>query len=99
MTAHGKDERRSAWKGGVATGLIGGAGMAIFMMNMNAAKGMDVLTGANVVLPIIGLGQIPTSMPVGQAIFEHVLFGIATAVAFLPFQRRTETRWPTVQPT
>ena len=30
MTAHGKDERRSAWKGGVASGLIaGGAGMAI----------------------------------------------------------------------
>jgi uncharacterized membrane protein YagU involved in acid resistance len=166
MTAHGKEERRSAWKGGVVAGLIGGAVMAVFMMIMNAAKGMDVWMGAKmpgmpflgqtamepgfafgpvmigmlshflvsivwavpfallvygfsraatvgagalwgivvwlgmfyIVLPILGLGQIPKSMPVGLAVIEHVLFGVGTAVGFLPFQRRIETRRPTVQP-
>lgn len=166
MTAHGKEERRAAWKGGVVAGLIGGAVMAVFMMIVNAAKGMDVWRGAKmpgmpfvgnsamepgfafgpvlvgmmshfmvsivwavpfallvygfgraatvglgalwgvvvwlgmfyVVLPIIGLGQIPKSMPVGIAFFEHVLFGLATAIGFLPFQRHIEARRPAAQP-
>ena len=39
-----------------------------------------------VVLPLAGLPQIAASMPVGNAIFEHVLFGVSVGIAFLPFQ-------------
>jgi len=41
-----------------------------------------------VVLPIVGLGDVARSMPVGEAIFTHILFGLIVALAFLPFQVR-----------
>ncbi|MRG93473.1 hypothetical protein [Polyangium spumosum] len=40
------------------------------------------------VLPLVGLGDLAASAPVGPAILEHVIFGLALAVGFLPFQRR-----------
>ncbi|WP_394833735.1 DUF1440 domain-containing protein [Pendulispora rubella] len=40
-----------------------------------------------VLLPMLGLQQIPASVPVGMAIVEHVVFGVAVAVGFLPYQR------------
>ncbi|MBI3181114.1 MAG: hypothetical protein HYZ28_03120 [Myxococcales bacterium] len=39
-------------------------------------------------LPIVGMGEMARSVPVGLALFEHVLFGLAVAAGFLPFQRR-----------
>src|SRR5206468_1344331 len=41
-----------------------------------------------VVLPIVGLGDMPSHIPVANAIIEHVIFGIVVALAFLPFQVR-----------
>ncbi len=40
------------------------------------------------VLPILGLGQLARSTSVGPALLQHVMFGLALAVGFLPFQRR-----------
>ncbi|MDI1434244.1 hypothetical protein [Polyangium sorediatum] len=40
------------------------------------------------VLPAVGLGAVAERVPVGPAILEHVVFGLALAVGFLPFQRR-----------
>ncbi|MDB4953042.1 MAG: hypothetical protein JWO36_611 [Myxococcales bacterium] len=39
-----------------------------------------------VVLPLVGMGQVAQTVPVGVAVFEHVLFGVALALGFLPFQ-------------
>jgi hypothetical protein len=39
-----------------------------------------------VVLPIVGLASVAKAVPVGFAVFEHVLFGAAVGVGFLPFQ-------------
>jgi len=38
------------------------------------------------VLPIVGLGAMVASQPIGPAIFGHLIFGLVLAVAFLPFQ-------------
>ncbi|MDC3960072.1 hypothetical protein [Polyangium jinanense] len=43
------------------------------------------------VLPAVGLGAIAARVPVGPAILEHVIFGLALAIGFLPFQRRAPT--------
>lgn len=52
-----------------------------------------------VLLPFIGAGQMTLMMPVGAAIFEHVLFGLAVAVAFLPYQpRATQPPTPAAKP-
>ncbi|MDI1450846.1 hypothetical protein [Polyangium sp. 6x1] len=40
------------------------------------------------VLPAVGLGDVALSAPVGPAILEHVVFGLALAIGFLPFQKR-----------
>jgi hypothetical protein len=47
-----------------------------------------------VLLPLVRLGSMARSVPVGMAIIEHVLFGLVLAAAFLPFQRRVPARWP-----
>ncbi|HZN93313.1 MAG TPA: DUF6789 family protein [Myxococcales bacterium] len=47
-----------------------------------------------VVLPIVGLREMARSAPVGMAIFQHILFGVVLAAAFLPYQRRVPSRWP-----
>lgn len=39
------------------------------------------------VLPTLGLQRLVEMTPVGAAIFEHVLFGLAVAVSFLRFRR------------
>jgi hypothetical protein len=49
-----------------------------------------------VVLPIAGVPEIAEGMPIGMAIFEHVLFGVVLAVAFLPYQRRIVHPYPRV---
>jgi uncharacterized membrane protein YagU involved in acid resistance len=38
------------------------------------------------VLPLLGLAQIANSLPIGQAMFQHVLFGASVAVAFFELQ-------------
>lgn len=40
-----------------------------------------------VALPLVGLAQMARAVPVGAAIVEHVIFGVATALGFLPYQR------------
>ncbi|HYV47308.1 MAG TPA: DUF6789 family protein [Myxococcaceae bacterium] len=47
-----------------------------------------------VLLPMVHLGAMARSAPIGMAIIEHVLFGLVLAAAFLPFQRRVPERWP-----
>ncbi|HKE16868.1 MAG TPA: hypothetical protein VKB80_18465 [Kofleriaceae bacterium] len=44
------------------------------------------------VLPIAGMSAVPKMVPIGQAILEHVGFGLAIAIAFLPFQRPRRQR-------
>jgi hypothetical protein len=51
-----------------------------------------------VVLPILGLGDMARSAPVAGAIVEHLLFGIATGAAFLPYQRELPGRAMTGTP-
>jgi hypothetical protein len=71
------------------------------------SKGATIVAGAlwgivvwlgmfYVVLPVVGLTLVARSVPVGFAVFEHVLFGLAVALAFLPFQRTRRTGWPKV---
>lgn len=48
------------------------------------------------VLPLSGCLRVEESMPVGRSVFGHMAFGLATALAFLPFQRhepRHVGRW------
>jgi uncharacterized protein DUF6789 len=52
-----------------------------------------------VLLPLVGLRAMVRSVPIGMAIFEHVLFGLVLSVAFLPFQRRVPDRWPATRVT
>lgn len=40
-----------------------------------------------VALRLIGWGDVTASMPIGLALFEHLLFGLAMGIGFLPFQR------------
>ncbi len=47
-----------------------------------------------VVLPMIGLGFITRSVPIGAAILQHIVFGIGVAAGFLPFQRWRRARQP-----
>jgi hypothetical protein len=41
----------------------------------------------HVVLPLSGAGELVRNAPVGMSILEHVLFGLAVGLGFLPFQR------------
>jgi hypothetical protein len=48
------------------------------------------------VLPLAGCLRVEDAMPVGPSVLSHVAFGVATALAFLPFQRhepRHADRW------
>lgn len=40
-----------------------------------------------IVLPIVGAGALVRGAPVGMAVFQHLLFGVVVAAAFMPFQR------------
>jgi hypothetical protein len=55
-----------------------------------------------VALPVVGATEIVRSTPVAIALLEHMLFGVAVALAFLPFQRTRglpAARPPIVGPT
>lgn len=39
------------------------------------------------VLPLAGCLRVEESMPVGRSVLGHLAFGVAMALAFLPFQR------------
>jgi hypothetical protein len=41
-----------------------------------------------IVLPIVGLGSVVSQVPVLLSLVEHVLFGVATAAAYVPYQRQ-----------
>lgn len=43
-----------------------------------------------VVLPLVGAEAVVRMTPVATAVFEHVLFGLAVAAGFLPFQPTEE---------
>ncbi len=52
------------------------------------AWGLVVWFGMHfVVLRLMGWGEVTASMPIGLALFEHLLFGLAMGIGFLPFQR------------
>jgi hypothetical protein len=40
-----------------------------------------------VALPLIGWGDVARAAPVNIALFQHLLFGLAMGIGFLPFQR------------
>jgi hypothetical protein len=41
-----------------------------------------------VVLPIAGLGEMARATPISLALFNHEVFGLALALAFMPLERR-----------
>ena len=41
-----------------------------------------------IVLPIIGLGEMARTLPVGLSLVEHLVFGFFVALGFLPYQRQ-----------
>lgn len=49
-----------------------------------------------VALPLAGMGNVPKSVPLGQAVLEHVIFGLALGLAFLPYQRPRRQREPSL---
>jgi hypothetical protein len=44
---------------------------------------------SSALLRALGLEDLAQRMPLGPAVLEHVIFGLALGVGFLPFQRRT----------
>jgi hypothetical protein len=63
---------------------------------MGAVWGVVVWFGMfYIVLPLVGLGEMARHAPPGIAIFQHVVFGLAVACAFLPFQHEA-ARFPFV---
>jgi hypothetical protein len=53
-----------------------------------SAWGLVVWAGMMfVVLPLLGWSDVARAMPLGLALFEHLLFGLAMGIGFLPFQR------------
>jgi hypothetical protein len=58
-----------------------------------AAWGLIVWFGMIwVALPVLGYVEVARSIPVNVALFEHLLFGLAMGVVFLPFQRSYPSR-------
>lgn len=45
-------------------------------------------------LPLLGYADVVRAVPVNVALFAHLLFGLATGVVFLPFQRPYIARSP-----
>jgi hypothetical protein len=45
-----------------------------------------------VVLPLVGAGALVRGAPVGLAIVEHVIFGLAVGIGFLPYQAAAPRR-------
>lgn len=60
-----------------------------------AAWGLVVWFGMHwVALPLLGYGDVAHAVPVNVALFEHLLFGLAMGVAFVPFQQPYIVRSP-----
>jgi hypothetical protein len=60
-----------------------------------AAWGLVVWFGMHwVALPLLGYGDVVRAVPVNVALFEHLLFGLAMGIVFLPFQRPYVVRSP-----
>jgi hypothetical protein len=60
-----------------------------------AAWGLVVWFGMYwVALPLLGYSDVAHAVPVNVALFEHLLFGLAMGVVFLPFQRPYIVRSP-----
>ena len=47
-----------------------------------------------VVLPLLGYADVARAIPVNFALFEHLLFGLAMGIVFLPFQKPYYGRLP-----
>jgi hypothetical protein len=76
-------------------------GVLFFGLSRTATVWMGLVWGLVVwigmyyiVLPIVGLGHLAAAVPIGPAIFEHLVFGLAVAIGFLPYQRRVLRRRP-----
>jgi hypothetical protein len=90
-----------------------GFGVLFYGISRGATLAAGVLWGVvvwlvmyYVVLPVVGLGEMTASVPVWMAVLEHIVFGVAVAIGFLPYQRRiirriptTPTPTPTLRPT
>lgn len=62
---------------------------------LGAAWGIVVwLVMYYLVLPIAGLGFMSKSVPLGQAVLMHVVYGLIVGIAFLPYQRPRGAREP-----
>jgi hypothetical protein len=46
-----------------------------------------------VVLPLAGLSELATAVPIRDAIVAHVLFGLGVGIAYAPFQERFGEYW------
>jgi hypothetical protein len=82
-----------------------GWGALFGLVIYGASRGATVLAGVPlgiavwlwmyyVLLPLVGLGGVVRAVPIGFAIFTHVVFGLVVAIAYLPFQHRRVERWP-----
>jgi hypothetical protein len=65
-----------------AVSIVWGLLFALFAYGLGVWLGMFY-----VVLPIVGLGELARMTPMATAILEHVFFGVAVALGFLPYQR------------
>ena len=80
----------------LATSAAWGAPFGMICRNMgpNATVGMGLVWGLavwmgmfRIALPLVGLGEMAGNVPTGRAIGEHLFFGVALAIAFLPYRR------------
>jgi hypothetical protein len=69
-----------------------GFGAVFYGLSKAATVGAGVVWGVvcwlvmfYVVVPAVGM-DVASKVPMGMAILQHVLFGVAVALAFLPFQ-------------
>lgn len=64
-----------------------------------AAWGLVVWFGMHwVALPLFGYGDLAHAVPVNIALFQHLLFGLAMGVVFVPFQQPYIVRSPSLEP-
>lgn len=79
-----------------AVAIAFGVGFGLIFYGLS--RGMTILSGAlygvivwlvmyYVVLPLAGMGFVADSTPLATAALSHIVFGLALAVGFLPYQR------------
>lgn len=80
-----------------------GWGLLFGLLFHGASRGATIAGGAlwgvlvwlsmyYVALPLVGLRELVRAAPIGMAVLEHVLFGLAVGLGFLPFQRHRPRR-------